>query len=87
MVSFKAKITDPVGLHARPASILSKEAAKFTSDIKIKNGEKEGNLKSVMNVMALAIKTGTEVEIIANGNDEKDAIEGLEKVMKDNNIM
>jgi phosphocarrier protein HPr len=87
MASFKATVTDPVGLHARPASVISKEASKFASDIKIKSGEKEGNLKSIMNVMALAVKQGAEVEIVAEGADAADAIASLEKVMKENNLI
>ncbi|QHX35647.1 phosphocarrier protein HPr [Spiroplasma sp. TIUS-1] len=87
MTSIKAIIVDPVGLHARPASILTKEASKFTSEIKIKSGEKEGNLKSIMNIMALAIKTNTEVEIQATGTDEKEAIVAIEAAMKENNLI
>ncbi|WP_339022920.1 HPr family phosphocarrier protein [Spiroplasma endosymbiont of Crioceris asparagi] len=87
MTSLKVTIIDPVGLHARPASILTKEASKFSSEIKIKSGEKEGNLKSIMNIMALAIKTNTEVTIMATGSDEKEAIVSIEKAMKDNSLI
>ncbi|QEH61342.1 phosphocarrier protein Hpr [Spiroplasma chinense] len=87
MTSFTAKVTDPVGLHARPASVLTKEASKFTSEIKIICGEKEGNLKSIMNVMALAVKSGAEVTIEANGDDEKEAVAAIEQAMKDNSII
>ncbi|AKX33757.1 phosphocarrier protein Hpr [Spiroplasma litorale] len=87
MTSFKAKVIDPVGLHARPASVLTKEASKFTSEIKIKTGDKEGNLKSIMNVMALAVKSGSEIIIEASGDDEKEAIAAIEQAMKDNSII
>ncbi|AOG60062.1 phosphocarrier protein HPr [Spiroplasma helicoides] len=87
MTSFTAKVIDPVGLHARPASVLTKEASKFASDIKIKCGEKEGNLKSIMNVMALAVKSGAEITIEASGDDEKQAIVAIEQAMKDNSII
>ncbi|AGR41804.1 MULTISPECIES: HPr family phosphocarrier protein [Spiroplasma] len=87
MTSFTATVIDPVGLHARPASVLTKEASKFASEIKIKCGDKEGNLKSIMNVMALAVKTGAEITIEANGEDENEAIEAIEKAMKDNSII
>lgn len=63
MAKFSAIITDKVGLHARPASVLAKEASKFSSNITIIANEKQGNLKSIMNVMAMAIKTGTEITI------------------------
>lgn len=87
MTSFKAVVKDPVGMHARPASIATTEASKFKSDIIIKSGGKEGNLKSIMNVMALAIKTGSEFEIVATGDDEQQAIEAIEQVMKANNLI
>ncbi|AGR40795.1 HPr family phosphocarrier protein [Spiroplasma taiwanense] len=87
MTSFTAKVIDPVGLHARPASVLTKEASKFASEIKIKSGEKEGNLKSIMNVMALAVKSGAEITIEASGDDEKEAIAAIEQAMKDNSII
>ncbi|WP_338972517.1 HPr family phosphocarrier protein [Spiroplasma endosymbiont of Panorpa germanica] len=87
MAQFTAKVIDKVGLHARPASVLAKEASKFQSDIKIKSDGKEGNLKSIMNVMALAIKSGAEITIEAKGADEADAIAAIEKAMKDNEII
>ncbi|AHB35947.1 HPr family phosphocarrier protein [Spiroplasma apis] len=87
MTSFTAKVIDPVGLHARPASVLTKEASKFASEIKIKSGDKEGNLKSIMNVMALAVKSGADVTIEATGDDEKEAIAAIEQAMKDNSII
>ncbi|CBW54446.1 Phosphocarrier protein HPr [Mycoplasma mycoides subsp. capri LC str. 95010] len=83
MAKFSAIITDKVGLHARPASILAKEASKFSSHITIMAGEKQGNLKSIMNVMAMAIKTGTEVTIQADGNDEEQAIKAIKQTMID----
>ncbi|WP_342264328.1 HPr family phosphocarrier protein [Spiroplasma endosymbiont of Clivina fossor] len=87
MSSFKAKITDPIGMHARPAAIVVKEASKYQSTIKIKVNDREGNLKSIMNIMALGVKTGTEVEIEAIGTDADIAIAGIEKAMKDNKLI
>ncbi|QBQ07321.1 phosphocarrier protein HPr [Spiroplasma gladiatoris] len=87
MTSFTAKVIDPVGLHARPASVLTKEASKYASDIKIVCGEKEGNLKSIMNVMALAVKSGAEITIQASGEDEKEAITAIEHAMRENSII
>ncbi|WP_338982356.1 HPr family phosphocarrier protein [Spiroplasma endosymbiont of Eupeodes luniger] len=87
MSSFKAKITDPIGMHARPAAIVVKEASKYSSTIKIKVNGREGNLKSIMNIMALGVKTGTEVEIEAIGKDADIAIAGIKKAMKDNKLV
>ncbi len=86
-MEFKGIIKDPVGLHARPASILVQESTKFDSDIKIFANGKEANLKSIMSVMALGAKNGEEITIKAEGSDAEAAIESLEKISKDNNII
>ena len=87
MKSIKVTIVDPVGLHARPASIVVQAANGFESDIKIKHGANEGNLKSIMNVMAMQISEGTNVEIIAEGSDEEKAIKKIEDVLKTNKLI
>ncbi|BDV02485.1 MAG: phosphocarrier protein HPr [Candidatus Hepatoplasma vulgare] len=87
-MEIKVKITDPIGLHARPATILVKEASKYKSDIKLKtlNG-KEVNLKSILSIMSLSIKKDDEIIITAKGSDEKTAIENIEKVMKEEKLI
>lgn len=78
MAKFTAKIIDPIGLHARPASELSKVASSFSSTIKIIAKGKEGNAKSIMNIMALGIKKDDEITIEAIGADEQQAIEKIQ---------
>ena len=75
-------VCDPVGLHARPATILVNKANHFESDMKIVYNGKEMNLKSIMGVMALGVPTKATVEIIADGNDEKEAIAEITKAIK-----
>ena len=87
MANFTAKITDPVGLHSRPASEVAQAAAKFESDIKITSGDKSGNLKSIINIIALGIKQGEDVTIEATGADADAAVAEIEKVMKDKGII
>lgn len=87
MASFKATIKDPVGLHARPASVTVAAAAKFQSDIKITSNGKSGNLKSIMNVMALGIKQNDEITISAEGEDAAKAIETIKEAMKKNALI
>lgn len=79
-------ITDPVGLHARPATLLVNEASKFAADSKILVGDKEANLKSIMGVMSLGIATGAAFEISTEGSDEAEALEAIAGVIVDNNI-
>ena len=87
-MELKVKIIDPIGLHARPASQLVTTASKFEADIKIKtDAGKEANLKSIMSVMALGVKTGETVVITAEGKDANEAITSLESTMKENELI
>lgn len=78
MAKFTAKIIDPIGLHARPASELTKIASTFASEIKVISGGKEGNAKSIMNIMALGIRKDNEIIIEAIGPDAEEAIEKIQ---------
>ena len=75
-------VSDPVGLHARPATILVNQASKFTSNIKLVYNDKEVNLKSIMGVMSL----GVPVTIVAEGDDEEDVIASIAKVIKEQKV-
>lgn len=77
MVSKVLTVKNPSGLHLRPAGVLSKEAMKFKSDILIKSGGKSVIAKSVLNVMAAGIKKGAQIEVVCDGEDEKEALEAV----------
>ncbi len=87
MAILRGKIIDPVGLHARPASLLVSASSKFNSQITLSVNGETANLKSIMNVMALAVRTNSEFEINAEGDDAEKAIAAIELVMKDNKII
>ena len=84
MKEIKYVVTDPEGIHARPAGILVKAAAGFKSKITIKKGEKSGDLKRIFGVMGLGVKNGEEVTVTADGADEDKAIAELEAFFKEN---
>ena len=65
------------GLQARPAALFVQEANRFSSDIFLEKDGKKVNAKSIMGLMSLAVSTGTEINIIADGNDEQSAIAAL----------
>lgn len=77
MLSRKITIKNPSGLHLRPAGVLSQTAMKFKSDIIIEYGEKKIVAKSVLNVMAAGIKSGMEVNLVVDGEDEEEAMKTL----------
>ncbi len=87
MAKLKVKVTDPIGLHARPAAFIINAAAEFVSDVTIRADGKEANAKSIINVMALAVKTNTDIEIEAVGEDADEAIEKIKKVMLDQKLI
>lgn len=80
-------ITDELGLHARPATILTQEAGKFDSDIVIEFSDKSVNLKSMMGVLSLGVKQGDQITIKADGADAEDAISSLEKTLIDQKLI
>lgn len=84
MVKFTFVVNDEMGLHARPAGALVKEATKCTSTVTIKKGEKTGDAKRIFNVMGLSIKANEEVEIIVEGEKEQEEAAALEKFVKEN---
>ena len=84
MKNFKYTITDELGIHARPAGLLVKEAAKFSSMITIQGNGKNADLKRLLAVMSLGIKKGAEIEVTAEGDDEAAAVAALEDFFKSN---
>lgn len=84
MKSFNYTITDEVGIHARPAGMLVKEAKNFESKITLEAKGKSVDLTKLMMLMSLGIKKGEEVTIKAEGTDEDAAIAKLEEFFKEN---
>jgi phosphocarrier protein len=85
MKSFDYTITDEIGIHARPAGILVKEAKNFQSAITITTAAgKKADARKLMAIMALAVKNGDTVTVSAEGDDEDTAITALEDFFKAN---
>jgi phosphocarrier protein len=70
-------IRNRLGVHARPAALLVKEAARFRSEVFIAKNGLEVNGKSIMGVMMLAAEQGSEIEIRAEGEDAAEALAAL----------
>ncbi|MFQ8690363.1 MAG: HPr family phosphocarrier protein [Blautia sp.] len=84
MKQFSYVIQDEQGIHARPAGILVKEVKKFESDITLEANGKSVAAGKLLAIMGMGIKKGTEVTISAEGADEAEAAEALEKFFKEN---
>ncbi len=77
MVSTTIIIINKLGLHARAAAKFVTLALQFEADIEIRRGERCVNGKSIMGVMLLAASKGTELEVIARGDDAESAMQAL----------
>lgn len=86
MVEKTFTITDPAGMHARPASALVGSLSKFQSDITMEFKDKKVNLKSILGVMSLGVPSGSTVQIAADGADEAEAMETIERVLQEQGI-
>jgi phosphocarrier protein HPr len=81
MVERSVQIVNRLGIHARPAAEIVKQAAKFKSSITIVRDDMEVNGKSIMGVMMLAAECGATIILRADGPDEEAALEALAAVI------
>jgi phosphocarrier protein len=85
MTSFEYTITDPVGIHARPAGMLVKEIKALDGcSVSITKGDKTVNGNALMKIMGLGIKQGETVTVVIDGGDEETAAKKLESFFKAN---
>jgi phosphocarrier protein len=84
MKTFNYAITDPAGIHARPAGLLVKEAKKFESKISVAKGVRKADLKKLFAVMGLGVKQGETITIEVEGADEEAAAATVEAFLKAN---
>lgn len=77
MIKKTITIQNKLGLHARASAKFVTEAQRYQSHIDLKRDNKTVNGKSIMGVMMLAASKGTELELIAEGSDEENAVNGL----------
>lgn len=69
------------GLEARPIALLVQEASQYSSSVYIEVDNKKINAKSIMGMMSLQLGSGEELTVVAEGKDEEDAINGVEKFL------
>lgn len=71
------EVKNQVGLHARPATFFIQKANEYKSSIWVEKEERRVNAKSLLGVLSLGIVGGTTIKVIADGEDEEDAVDGL----------
>lgn len=81
MLSKIVVIKNQVGLHARPATFFIQKANEFKSSIWIEKEDRRINAKSLLGVLSLGIVKGTEINIVADGVDENEAITKLSELI------
>ena len=77
MYTKEVVLNNQVGLHARPATFFIQKATEFKSSIWIEKDERRVNAKSLLGVLSLGITRGTAINVIADGLDEKEAVDAL----------
>jgi len=84
MKEFNYVIKDELGIHARPAGMLTKLAKTYESEILITKGEKTIAATKLLMLMGLGVKQGEEVTVRIEGADEESAYEGVLEFFKEN---
>jgi phosphocarrier protein len=84
MVSKTIIVDNQVGLHARPATFFIQKSNEFKSSIWIDKEGRKVNAKSLLGVLSLGITKGTQIEIIADGDDEEAAVDALHALIESN---
>ncbi len=84
MAKFNYVITDEVGLHARPAGLLAKQAKATGAKITISCNGKSADASKLMAVMGMGVKKGMEVEVTVEGDNADAVAAEMETFFKEN---
>ncbi|MBR7100954.1 MAG: HPr family phosphocarrier protein [Clostridia bacterium] len=84
MINFTYTIKDKLGIHARPAGILSKLAKEFESEIYIEKGDKKALATRVIAIMGMGILHGDTITVTVSGSDEEEASIAIKKYLSEN---
>ena len=84
MKEFKYVVTDNEGIHARPAGELVKLVKGFESTISIEKEGKKVDCRKLLALMGLGVKKDMEIKVTADGEDEAEAVEALQKFFNEN---
>ncbi|WFR58550.1 HPr family phosphocarrier protein [Anaerocolumna sp. AGMB13025] len=79
MKEFSYTIKDELGIHARPAGLLVKEAAKYKSTITIQKEDKSSDVKRLFGLMGLGVRNADTITVTVEGDDEETAYEAIKQ--------
>lgn len=82
MITKEVTITNSIGLFARPATFFIQKANCYKSSIWVEKDECRVNAKSLLGVLSMGIVSGTTITLIADGDDENEAVEGIVELIK-----
>lgn len=83
MKKFEYVVKDQLGIHARPAGLLVKEAKNFSSKIMLRKEEKEVDATRLMAVMSLGVKKDQKVTVTVEGEDEEQAAAAMQNFFEE----
>ncbi len=87
MVDLKVVVVDPVGLHARPATVAVNAATKCKCKVSVSFKGRTVDMKSIMGVMSLGIPTQSEITIACEGDGEEEALNSIVEILKAQNVI
>jgi phosphocarrier protein len=82
MFTKNVTITNTIGLHARPATFFIQKANSYKCSVWVEKDERKVNAKSLLGVLSLGIAKGMTITLIADGQDEEKAINGLVELVE-----
>jgi phosphocarrier protein HPr len=83
MIKKRLTIRNRLGIHARPAAQFAKTASGYRCDIRVEKDGLNVNGKSIMGIMMLAAAKGNEIEVLADGPDEQEAVLALDRIVQE----
>ncbi len=87
MKDVQVVVIDPVGLHARPATVAVNAASKCKCKVSVSFKGRTVDMKSIMGVMSLGIPTQSEITIACEGDGEEEALNSIVEILKAQNVI
>lgn len=87
MQAFSARVTEPVGFHARPAAVAVSQAGRFRCSVELRYRDQTADMKSIIQVMKMGIPWDARIEICCAGEDEREAADAIARTMREKGLI